>query len=69
MKRNMEGPQEGLFRVINKYIWKCSQHSLFTTTQGHRWSPFNQLTQLIAREHFIIQSRRESYKSYIHELG
>jgi hypothetical protein len=26
--------------------------------------PFNQLTRLVAREHFIIQSRHESYKSY-----
>jgi hypothetical protein len=26
--------------------------------------PFNQLTRLVAREHFIGQSRRESYKSY-----
>jgi hypothetical protein len=26
--------------------------------------PFNQLTWLVAREHFIIQSRHESYKSY-----
>jgi hypothetical protein len=28
------------------------------------FSPFNQLTRLIARECFIIESRRESYKSY-----
>jgi hypothetical protein len=28
------------------------------------FSPFNQLTRLVAREHFIGQSRRESYKSY-----
>jgi hypothetical protein len=28
------------------------------------FSPLNQLTRLVAREYFIIQCRRESYKSY-----
>jgi uncharacterized membrane protein len=28
-------------------------------------SPLNQLTQLVAREYFIIQCRHESYKSYM----
>jgi hypothetical protein len=29
------------------------------------FSPFNQLTRLVAREYFIIKSLHESYKSYI----
>jgi hypothetical protein len=28
------------------------------------FSPLNQLTRLVAREYFIVQCRRESYKSY-----
>jgi hypothetical protein len=33
------------------------------------FSPFNQLTWLVARKFFIIQSRHESYKSYISPVG
>jgi hypothetical protein len=33
------------------------------------FSPFNQLTWLVAHKFFILQSRRESYKSYIIPVG
>jgi hypothetical protein len=28
-------------------------------------SPFNQLTQMVAQEHFIVQSHHEIYKLYV----
>jgi hypothetical protein len=32
-------------------------------------SPFNHLTRLVAREDFIIHSRRESFRSYIRRIS
>jgi hypothetical protein len=32
------------------------------------FSPLNQLTRPVAREYFIIQCRRENYKSFIMNL-